>query len=144
MRTLADYPEIAKQFHPSKNGSIRPELLSYGSNKKVWWQCEVALDHTWQTSVDKRTISGRGCPFCGPSPMRASSTNNLAKRFPEIAKYWRPTKNGGLTPNEVLGSSYKVYWWLCDKGHHFSQKVYKLTSKSWSCPYCSGKRIGQV
>ena len=143
MKTLADYPEVAKQLHPSKNGSIRPELLSYGSNKKVWWQCEVAVDHTWEASVDKRTISGRGCPFCGPSPMRASSANNLAKRFPEIAKYWHPKRNGGLTPEEVLGSSYKVYWWLCDKGHHFSQKVYKVTSKPWSCPYCSGKRIGQ-
>ena len=36
MKTLADYSEVAKQLHPSKNGSIRPELLSYGNNKKEW------------------------------------------------------------------------------------------------------------
>ncbi len=137
------FPTIASQWHPIKNGTLMPTEVVAGSNKRVWWQCNAAPDHIWQASIDKRTLAGRGCPFCGPSPIRASSTNNLAKRFPEIAKYWHPTRNGGLTPEEVLGSSYKAYWWLCDKGHHFSQKVNKVTSKPWSCPYCSGKRIGQ-
>lgn len=143
MKTLADYPEILGQFHPTKNGSVKPEQIRYGSNKKFWWQCNAGPDHVWQASVDKRTISKRGCPFCGSSPMRASSTNNLAKRFPEAAKFWHPAKNGELKPKNILGSSNKSYWWLCAAGHDFLAKVNKVTSKPWSCPFCSGKRVGQ-
>jgi hypothetical protein len=34
VKTFADYPELAKQLRPSKNGSIRPELLRYEGKKK--------------------------------------------------------------------------------------------------------------
>ena len=143
MKTLADYPDIARQLHPTKNGSLSAESFRYGSNKKLWWQCDVATDHVWQASVDKRTISGRGCPFCSSAPSRASSTNNLALKHPDVAARWHPTLNKDVQPVDVLPSSAKTFWWLCDDGHHFQSKVYKRTSKPWSCPYCSGKRVGQ-
>jgi hypothetical protein len=31
------YPEIAKEFHPTKNGSINPENLMPGSNFRKYW-----------------------------------------------------------------------------------------------------------
>ena len=140
----AKFPDIAAQWHPIRNGDLKPTDVLAASNQKVWWQCDSAPDHEWETTINKRTVSKSGCPFCGSSPMRASSTNNLAIRFPDIAKYWHPTKNGNTTPQDVLGSSYHVYWWLCEEGHHFRSKVHKRTDKrSWSCPYCSGKRVGQ-
>ena len=63
-RSLAlKFPEIAKEWHPIKNGSITPDDVSYGANKKIWWQCSKNQDHVWETYVRCRS-RGTGCPFC--------------------------------------------------------------------------------
>lgn len=59
----AKFPDVAKQWHPTRNGTLGPEELSYGTTRKVWWQCEKAADHEWQSVINSRTM-GRGCPFC--------------------------------------------------------------------------------
>jgi len=55
-------PEVASQWHPTKNGSLTPEMISAGSDKKVWWAC--TFGHEWKTSVANRA-TGTGCPKCG-------------------------------------------------------------------------------
>ena len=60
---LTDYPDLLSEFHPTKNGGLKPENLTYGSSKKVWWTCNVEESHNWETSVAHRT-NGRGCPYC--------------------------------------------------------------------------------
>ena len=55
------YPEIAKEWHPTKNGNLKPEMLTYASNKKVWWQCSKG--HEWEATVGDRN-RGTGCPIC--------------------------------------------------------------------------------
>ena len=36
--TLAEeYPELAMQWHPTKNEGLTPEMVTCGSKKKVWW-----------------------------------------------------------------------------------------------------------
>ena len=52
---------LAAQWHPVKNGDLRPEDVTPGSDKKAWWVC--AKGHEWQTFVYHRT-EGQGCPFC--------------------------------------------------------------------------------
>ncbi len=56
-------PEIAKQWHPTKNGDLKPANISYGAEQKVWWQCSNVEDHEWEAKVYIRN-QGRGCPFC--------------------------------------------------------------------------------
>jgi hypothetical protein len=34
------HPDIAKEWHPKKNGSLMAGDTTPGSDKKVWWQCE--------------------------------------------------------------------------------------------------------
>ena len=55
------YPDIAEEWHPNKNGDLRPEEVTCRSNKKIWWICSKG--HERYITVDKRT-SGRGCPHC--------------------------------------------------------------------------------
>ena len=31
------FPEIAKEWHPAKNGNLTPKDVTYGSCKKVLW-----------------------------------------------------------------------------------------------------------
>ena len=54
-KTIADFPELIKEWHPTKNGELKPEEVTSGSNKKVWWKCEKGLEHEWQTTVNSRT-----------------------------------------------------------------------------------------
>jgi very-short-patch-repair endonuclease len=58
------YPEIAKEWHPTKNGNFKPEDVTKSSNKKVWWLCDKG--HEWQAAVFNRTKERRkkNCPFC--------------------------------------------------------------------------------
>ena len=55
------FPEIAKEWHPTKNGELKPENITPRSGKKVWWQC--SKNHTWKSRISGRT-RGKGCPEC--------------------------------------------------------------------------------
>jgi len=59
-KTLADFPEIAAQFHPTKNGDLTPGQVVAGSTEKTWWVCDKGLDHEWEASPRKRTADGQG------------------------------------------------------------------------------------
>jgi rubrerythrin len=62
-RNLAlSHPDLAKQWHPTKNGNLRPEEYLPGSNKKVWWKC--GRGHSWEAQISKRALRGDGCPEC--------------------------------------------------------------------------------
>jgi hypothetical protein len=89
-------PEIAAEWHPTKNDSLTPIQIVCGSNKKVWWACPNGPDHEWQSAVTDRTSGGNGCPFC--SGYRASVTNSVSALYPTLASQWHPSRNGDLTP----------------------------------------------
>jgi Zn ribbon nucleic-acid-binding protein len=55
-------PNIAKEWHSTKNNNLKPEDFVKGSNKKVWWKC--IKGHEWKTQISSRTNSGTNCPKC--------------------------------------------------------------------------------
>ena len=56
-------PAVAKEWHPTLNGALTPEMVTVGSHRKVWWQC--ALGHVWKAAIYPRTGKQRcGCPIC--------------------------------------------------------------------------------
>jgi hypothetical protein len=134
-KSLAEVnPELAKQWHTSKNGDLTPEDVSAGSKKKVWWKCEKGNDHEWETSPNAR----KGCPIC--SNRKIVLSNCLATTHPEIANQWHTKQNGDLTPKNVSIGSNKIAWWKCDKGddHIWDTKI--SYRKEEGCPICSGHR----
>ena len=48
------YPELAAQWHPTKNGSLLPSSVTYTSSKNVWWQCDKNPNHVWRKPVSQR------------------------------------------------------------------------------------------
>ncbi|MFC1745936.1 zinc-ribbon domain-containing protein, partial [Candidatus Riflebacteria bacterium] len=129
------YSEIATQWHPEKNGDLKPEDVTFGSSKKVWWLCKKG--HEWETVIEKRTRRGQGCPWC--SGRMVTQDNSLAILYHEIAAQWHPEKNGDLTPEQVTPGSHKKVWWRCEKGHEW-QAIISNRAKGRGCPGCSGKR----
>ena len=138
-----EYPEIAKQWHPTKNGEIKPENIAPKSGKNVWWKCSEG--HDWKAIVAQRTRTRSGCPKC----WRLNHSNimkkamlrkrgSLSEHYPQIASEWHPTKNVDLTPNDVThGSSQKV-WWKCSEGHEWKAIIY--TRKNTGCPICTREK----
>lgn len=136
--TLAKgYPDLAEEWHPVKNGKLTPADVTYGSNRKVWWLCEVG--HEWEQSVKVR-VHGQQCPYC--SGIRANELYNFQAAYPQLAKQWHPTKNGELTPDQVTPGSEKYAWWICEKGHVWDAMIYDRSSGG-GCPYCLGRRRGK-
>ncbi|MGE4573289.1 zinc-ribbon domain-containing protein [Parachlamydia sp.] len=132
------FPEISKQFHPTKNGSLQSNQLTVGSGRKIWWKCPNGPDHEWDETPYNRAINNLGCPCC--SGRQLSITNSLQAKYSEIANQFHSTKNNGLTADKVLAGSAVKYWWKCDKGpdHEWEATANERTSNKSGCPHCAG------
>jgi len=126
-------PLVVKNWHPSKNGNLTPNLFSKNSRYLAWWRCSEC-GREWQ-----QEISGyRGCIICNRK--HRLSENCLAKKFPVIAKSWHPTKNGNLTPNDVFCTAQKV-WWKCNKcGYEWKARIDNRIHNR-GCPCCANKKV---
>jgi hypothetical protein len=129
-------PELAKEWHPTKNGALLPEFISVHSNKKVWWKCSEG--HVWQAVVNSRR-DGVGCPYCAGKKTIVGKTD-LATVNPKLANEWHPIKNGKLLPYHVTAKSNKFVWWKCDRGHEWRAMIYDR-SNGCGCPICSGHKV---
>ena len=131
------HPELAAQWHPTKNGELTPQMVVAGRNKKVWWQC--AMGHEWEARVNNRSQLGRGCPVCAGKQV-LEGFNDLATTNPDLAAEWHPTKNGELTPQMVTAMSGVKVWWRGSCGHEW-QKMIAKRSLRYGCPICAGKQV---
>ena len=131
------WPELAAQWHPTRNGALTPSEVLPGSHRKVWWRCEKG--HEWQAEVKTR-VNGCGCPVCANRKL-AEGENDLATLRPELAAQWHPTRNGSLTPGDLTAGTRRKVWWRCDKGHEWQASVLSRTSLGNGCPVCAGKQI---
>ncbi len=137
--SLADtHKNIAKQWHPTKNGSLTPENVSRGSHKKIWWVCKNG--HEWQTLVSNR-VKGKGCPYCAGRYL--TKEKSLRAVNPKLTKEWHPFKNNGLTPENVMANSGKKAWWRCSKGHEWFA-VIGSRNKGIGCPFCWKARKAKI
>ena len=92
------FPEIAKEWHPTKNGDKKPEDFTHGSKKKVWWLCPKK--HTYSATLSSRTGMKSGCGKCSPQ----SSSQNV-RIYSEIQF---------LFDKDELKYNYRVEGWEMD------------------------------
>ena len=135
---VTTHPELAKQWHPTKNGVLKPHDIVCGSGRRVWWLCEHG--HEWQTIVADRLnridrTSITKCPYCSNKKVW-QGFNDLATTHPELIKQWHPTKNGDLKPTEIIAGSHKKIWWQCQHKHEWETKCYSA-AKNPKCPKCN-------
>ena len=156
-------PELAKQWHPTKNGELTAVQVTASSNKKIWWllpydvPMEYSIKHLrgkhfdfeWQTTINHRTGNyGTGCPYLNGKAVWPGF-NDLQTTNPELAKQWHPTKNGELTAVQVTASSNKKVWWLYPyddpkTGKHFDfewEAIVSSRNKGTGCPFLTGKAV---
>lgn len=137
LRTVA--PEIAAEWHPTRNRDCTPEQTLPGSDQRVWWLCPSG--HAWRATPQSRTSRGSGCPYCAGK--RVVPERSLAVLYPNIAKQFDLTRNAPLTAAGVSAGSSRRVWWLCERGHSWQAIVKNRVKVGTSCPQCaSGGRRG--
>ena len=129
-------PELAREWHPDLNGDLKPEQVSPGSNKKVWWL--GSCGHEFRQVINNRAGQGQSCPYCSNQKVQAGF-NDLATTNPELAREWHPARNSGISAQEVRIGSAKKVWWLGSCGHEWQANP-GSRKKGQNCPYCSGRR----
>jgi len=133
------HPQLARQWHPSRNGTLTPRDIGAGSDRMVWWRCCAGPDHEWQATIFQRTHMHTRCPFC--VNQRASVTNSLRALYPHVAKEWHPTENFPDTPDTVVGESSKRFWWKCKSGHVWSTRIQDRTVRGTGCARCRKRKL---
>jgi hypothetical protein len=65
-------PDVARLWHPKRNGRLSPDSVVAGSNYRAWWQCDLEATHVWNAQVRQLVRLGSRCPRCA-RPARSAS-----------------------------------------------------------------------
>ena len=138
-----NYPELATEWHPTKNGNLTSEMVAPMTNKKVWWLGKCG--HEWQMSVEDRAGQNCGCPICSGKRI-VSGINDLLSSHPELCEEWNYEKNReiGLFPERIAPHSDKKAWWTCRAcGYVWQSKIDSRTRMHAGCPECGKKLVAE-
>ena len=80
-KSFADlFPEVAKEWHPTRNGTLTASQVAPASNKVVWWQCRRG--HEWTAKVASRREYGQ----CRECPISESGRQRIRRPAPLCPK----------------------------------------------------------
>ena len=133
--------KLAGEWDYEKNAPLSPNMLTLGSNQKVYWRCENG--HSWLASLKERAggenRKGTGCPYCSGSKVIVGF-NDIETTNPELLCEWDFEKNTVL-PTEISKGYNGKIWWKCSKGHTWQAKIASRIHQKTGCPYCSNKKV---
>jgi putative zinc ribbon protein len=131
-RWLADtLPEIASQWHPTRNGKLTPQNVVWDSKRTVWWRADCC-GHEWQETVRNRDKYERlRCPRC------RTILGSLAWHDPGLAAEWstaNPVSAWRVRPHAATTFSPE---WICatNPAHVWSAPL-STRSDGAECPEC--------
>jgi hypothetical protein len=123
-------PDLAREWHPTKNGRLNPRDVTPESEEVAWWLCEKG--HWWQASIRERA-QGMQCTYC--RELGHGDDRRLADVKGELLKEWHPTRNPNLRARDVPVSHPETMWWICSQGHEWQDSIgSRLTGRG--CPVC--------
>ena len=135
-KPLSDFLEVVEPiWNEAKNSPHGPADYSSGQRVPLWWKCDKSHDYQ---SLPANILKGQRCPYCSNRRVLLGF-NDLASQAPQTSIQWDRSSNG-IDPSEVLVSSAKRAFWLCDKNHRFERPIRDMV-ETGSCPYCSNKQV---
>lgn len=130
------FPDLSKEWHPTRNRTPTPEYIAKDSEERVWWFCP-SCGLEWTASVVSRTKSGTGCPQCTKSKTFVPGLNDLATMRPDLANEWDYDTNP-ILPSQLSVFSNKKVAWKCSNGHKWMAVVSNRSLCGQGCPICIG------
>jgi hypothetical protein len=139
-KTVADFPWLLHEWHPTKNAPLTPADVPAGSGDHLWWKCPRATDHEWEAQVRSRTIRGVRCPFC--LHRKLAPSESFAVTHPDIAAEWHLSRNGRYRPEHFSFGSHHEAWWQCPtyKTHVYQARISSRTSMKSGCGKCANAK----
>lgn len=138
---LSVNPSLASEWDYEKNKGIRPEMVTSGSSKKIYWIGKCG--HKWMATIASRN-SGVGCPVCARVDkgvkIRATAVRkhgSLKENDSELLRDWDYRKNTIFGPDEITLQSHRIVWWKCHICSYEWEAVIRNRVKSKKCPNCS-------
>lgn len=133
----SEYPDLARQWHPTKNASLTADAVTPHSGQKVWWLCSHG--HDWKAVINSRS-RGMGCPYC--AGQKPTADRNLRTKYPKLVKEWDWEKNNHRPPEDFTPRSSENLWWRCEKGHSWQATISNRTRDyKGGCPCCGNRKL---
>ena len=138
------YPNVAKTFHPTKNGKVKTDQIIPGSHKKYWWICENKKHHIYKAMPYERSLkryvkkdgtsSAAACPFCaGKQVYPGESWGDVYKSLTlELDK----NQEKGFNIYKISVGSIKNANWVCVRGHKWRANLWGRANRNNGCPKC--------
>ena len=147
MKTLADrYPSIAAEWDYERNGDLKPENVTPGQHKNVYWKCPVC-GQSYQSLICNRTApsrkrDGNKCPICLGRTI-IPGFNSLMALFPDIVKNEWDYISNRIDPDTIAPHTNKKYYWKCLFGHpsYLASVNNKVSNNGGNCPICSHQKF---
>lgn len=131
------YPEIAEEWHPTKNGDLTAAMVAPKANKRVWWLGKCG--HEYQMPIDNRTSNKCKCPFCAGKRVLVGFNDFetwCKENGSTLLEEWDYERNT-ILPSEVTKSSDKKVYWKCKKcSNIWTTKIDIRTRQNAGCPKC--------
>lgn len=132
------YPDLAAQWHPTKNNGVLPTQTVAGSKKHAWWLCD--LGHEWRSTIGNRVFFKSGCPVC-QNDLVSIGYNDMRTTHPDLAEQFDSVKNFPDTPKSLIASTHKKLWWRCELEHSWNARGVSRVEQGSGCPFCAGKQV---
>ena len=134
------HPDLAKDFHPDRNGNLSPDSLVAGTGKRLWWRCQHCSNE-WKDTGNNR-VRGRDCSYCSNGRLHSDGRNSLAALKPEIARELHPEKNEEINPWKISLGSNKYANWVCyECENEWRSPIIKRGIRGDGCSYCSRGKL---
>lgn len=124
-----------------KSNEIKPNQITKGSSKKVFWICKEC-GNSYDSTISHR-FAGRSCPFCkDDGRKRVWPGVNDFKTFCEqneaeyLLEEWDYEKND-CAPSQITYGSTKMIWWKCLRCHTSFKLLPSKRRRGDGCPNCS-------
>lgn len=133
-------PELAAQWHQTRNGELTPDVVAPGYKGEVWWQppcghwfarspLQRKADRRCQVCVDKRVFPGQ---------------NDLVTVHPELVGDLAPGQD--LDPTRVRATSKSErFKWVAPCGHVYAASPYErhVDATAPPCSKCGPKKLAK-
>jgi len=120
-------PKLTKDWHPTKNGKLKPQDVFSNSHKKVWWNCKLC-NYEWEARICDRNTNHNNCVGCRSVLFK----NNI------LSQEWHPTKNTTLNQYEITIGKGTIVWWRCLKcGNEWQASIKRRMGGRNKCSRCN-------
>ena len=116
--------------------------MTMGGERKAPGICRAGhrFERIFKRMMADASAGNEKCPFC-ENQLVLRGTNDMATTHPLVAAQWHPTKNGTLTPRDIVAGSRTMCWWSCQLEHEYPATASNRTAAHSACTVCANRAI---